>query len=63
MSLDAVFAFVGLIPGGGEQRNNDGLDESVVQLMRLDAWIATVETCLIKTETQGVHHQSLHSNI
>lgn len=44
------------------QGNEDSLDGSVISLARLDAWIASVSTCLMEMEMQGGHRQGLYTS-
>lgn len=61
VSLHVFYTFVGFKVGTRGQGYEDAVDGSILWLARLDDQIATVATCLLERETQGLHLQVLYS--
>lgn len=62
MSLHVLHELVGSLARGEEQGNEDSFDGSVVWLVWMDAWIATVLTFVTERETWGQLCQKLNAD-
>lgn len=59
VALNAYYTFLNYAPFSEEGNRVEG---SIVQVARLDAWIATVATCLIERERRGYHRQKIYAD-